>query len=261
MKWLRYDAGSGPRHGRLADTATIETMDGSPFGPLRPTGERVALASVRLLAPVEPRRVFGIGLNYVNHIREVGAKTPSIPLVFMKPDSAVVGHEAPVVYPREGANVQYEAELAVVIGRKARRITADRAREVVFGYTCANDVSERVIQGQEMAMGSLVVGKGFDTFCPLGPWIETGVDPSDLRIRARVNGATRQDSRTSDLLFGVEALVCYLSQAITLEPGDVVLTGTPAGVGPVVPGDTMEIDIEGIGVLRNPVVAETAPPR
>ena len=150
--------------------------------------------------------------------------------------------------------VDYEAELAVVIGRSARRIPAGRAREVVLGYACANDVSERVIQSAEMAMGSLVVGKGYDTFCPLGPWVESDVDPGDLRIRARVNGVTKQDSRTSDLLFGVEALVAYLSTAITLLPGDVILTGTPAGVGPLVDGDTVSVSLSSIGTLTNRVV-------
>jgi len=257
-RWVRYDAGAGPRTGRLAGDGTIEAMDGTPYGGARPSGGHVALDRVRLLAPVEPRRVFGIGLNYVNHIREVGAKTPEIPLVFMKPDSAVIGPGAPVVYPREAREVHYEAELAIVIGRRARRIPAARARDAILGYCCSNDVSERVIQRAEMAMGALVVSKGYDGFCPLGPWVDTDIDPGDLRIRARVNGETRQDSRTSDLLFGVEALVEYLARAITLEPGDVILTGTPAGVGPVVPGDVMEIEVEGLGVLRNPVVAEDA---
>lgn len=255
-RWVRYDTGAATRTGRLLDDDTIEAVDGTPFGGARPTGERVALDSVRLVAPVAPRRVFGIGLNYVNHIREVGAKTPEVPLVFMKPDSAVIGPGEAVVYPREGAEVHYEAELTIVIGRRARRVPAARALDVVLGYCCGNDISERVIQRVEMGMGALVVSKGYDTFCPLGPWIATDVDPSDLRVCARVNGQTRQDSRTSDLLFGVEALVEYLSSAITLEPGDVILTGTPAGVGPVVPGDVMEIEIEGLGVLRNPVVAE-----
>jgi 2-keto-4-pentenoate hydratase/2-oxohepta-3-ene-1,7-dioic acid hydratase in catechol pathway len=172
----------------------------------------------------------------------------------------VIGPGAPIVYPREGREVHYEAELAVVIGRRARRVPRERALDVVLGYTCANDVSERVIQRAEMDMGALVVGKGFDSFQPLGPWIATGLDPSDLRVQARLNGKTRQDSRTSDLLFDVPALIAYLSAAITLEPGDVIITGTPAGVGAMRPGDVVEIEVEGIGVLRNPVVAEDAEP-
>ena len=152
--------------------------------------------------------------------------------------------------------MHYEAELAVVIGRRVRRIAAADAASAILGYTCANDISERVIQREEMGMGCLVVSKGYDTLLPAGPGDRHRPRPVDLRIMARVNGETRQDSNTSDLLFDVPALVSYLSQSITLEPGDVIITGTPAGIGPVVPGDMMEIEIEGIGVLRNPVVAE-----
>jgi 2-keto-4-pentenoate hydratase/2-oxohepta-3-ene-1,7-dioic acid hydratase in catechol pathway len=256
MKWLRYATDAGPRYGRLVGDTEIEPVTGTPFGDAKADGPRISLASVRLLAPVAVRRVFGVGLNYVNHIMETGSKTPRIPMLFMKPDSAIVGPEEPVVYPLEGKNVHYEAELAVVIGRRARRVAAADAASVILGYTCANDISERVIQREEMDMGALVIGKGFDTFCPLGPVIVTELDPSSLRIIARVNGVTKQDSNTSDLLFDVPTLVSYLSQSITLEPGDVIITGTPAGIGPVVPGDVMEIEVEGIGVLRNPVVAE-----
>jgi 2-keto-4-pentenoate hydratase/2-oxohepta-3-ene-1,7-dioic acid hydratase in catechol pathway len=255
---MRFAAEDGPRYGRLVGETEVEPVDGTPFDATVTAGRRVRVDSVRVLAPVAVRRVFGVGLNYVNHIRETGSRTPRIPMLFMKPDSAVIGPGAPVVYPREGQEVHYEAELAVVIGRRARRIAAADAAAVILGYTCANDISERVVQREEMGMGCLVVGKGFDSFCPLGPVIVTDLDPSDLRIRARVNGETRQDSSTADLLFDVPALVSYLSQAITLEPGDVIITGTPAGVGPIAPGDVMEVEIEGIGVLRNPVVAEGA---
>lgn len=258
MKWLRFEGDSGPQYGRLVSATDIEPVSGTPFGDAGAVGRRIALAGARLLAPVEVRRVFGVGLNYVNHIKETGSKTPRIPMLFMKPESAVVGPDAPVVYPREGRNVHFEAELAVVIGRRARRVAAADAASAILGYTCANDISERVIQREEMDMGCLLVGKAYDSFCPLGPVIVTDLDPSSLRIRARINGETRQDSNTSDLLFDVPALVSYLSQSITLEPGDVIITGTPAGIGPVLPGDVMEIEVEGIGVLRNPVVAEQA---
>lgn len=258
MKWLRFEADSGPQYGQLLDGDEIQPMRGTPFGDAAPAGARFALAGARLLAPVVARRVFGVGLNYVNHIRETGSATPRIPMLFMKPESAVIGPGAAVIYPIEGKDVHYEAELAVVIGRRARRVAVADVASVILGYTCANDISERVIQREEMGLGCLVIGKGFDSFCPLGPVIVTDLDPSDLRIMARVNGVTRQDSNTSDLLFDVPALVSYLSQAITLEPGDVIITGTPAGIGPVVPGDIIEIEIEGIGILRNPVVAESA---
>lgn len=174
----------------------------------------------------------------------------------MKPDTSVIGHGEEIVYPREGKNVHFEAELAVIIGRSGRRVNEAAALDHVLGYTCANDVSERVIQTAEMAMGALVICKGFDTFCPLGPFIVTDLDPTGLKIGARVNGAVRQDSSTADLLFSVRYLVSYLSQAMTLRPGDVIITGTPSGVGPVRPGDVVDIMIEGIGTLTNPVVAE-----
>ena len=256
MRWIRFEGDAGPQYGRLVGDDEIEPVLGTPFGGATASGTRIPLGVVRLLAPIAVRRVFGVGLNYVNHIRETGSKTPRIPLLFMKPEGTVVGPDAPVIYPLEGKEVHYEAELAVVIGRRARRVAAADAASIILGYTCANDISERVIQREEMGMGCLVVSKGFDTFCPLGPVIVTDLDPSRLRIVARVNGQTRQDSNTSDLLFDVPTLVSYLSQAVTLEPGDVIITGTPAGVGPVVPGDVMEIEIEGIGILRNPVVAE-----
>lgn len=257
MKWLRFDDGNGPAYGRLnGDGTTIEVVEGTPWGIHRESGRRAELSRVQLLAPVDVHHVYGVGLNYVNHIKEVGAKTPKIPLLFMKPNSAVVGPDKAVIYPREGQDVHYECELAVVIGKRARRVSVTDALGLVLGYTCANDISERVIQREEMGMGSLVVSKGYDTFCPLGPFIVSGLDPSNLRIQTRINGKVRQDSNTSDLLFDVPTLIAYLSQSITLEPGDVILTGTPAGIGPVLPGDVMEIDIEGIGILRNPVVAE-----
>jgi 2-keto-4-pentenoate hydratase/2-oxohepta-3-ene-1,7-dioic acid hydratase in catechol pathway len=258
MKWLRFERGGGACYGRLVNADEIEPVSGTPFGDSGEVLARVPLSGARLLAPVAVRRIFGVGLNYVNHIKETGSATPRIPMLFMKPDSAVVGPDVAVIYPREGANVHYEAELAVVIGRRARRLAVADAASVILGYTCANDISERVIQREEMDMGCLLVGKAYDTFCPLGPVVVTDLDPSALRIMARVNGVVRQDSNTSDLLFDVPTLVAYLSQSITLEPGDVIITGTPAGIGPVRPGDVMEIEIEGIGTLRNEVVAEPA---
>jgi 2-keto-4-pentenoate hydratase/2-oxohepta-3-ene-1,7-dioic acid hydratase in catechol pathway len=174
----------------------------------------------------------------------------------MKPSTTVIGPGAPIVYPREGRNVHFEAELAVVIGRAGRRIPEAQALAHVLGYTCANDVSERVIQKAEMDQGALLVGKGYDSFCPLGPVIATSLDPTAIAIGARVNGTLRQSSNTSDLLFSVAALIAHLSSAITLLPGDVIITGTPSGVGPILPGDTIEIFAEGIGTLTNPVIPE-----
>ena len=255
MKVARYRIGNEVHYGRL-EGDTLERLAGSPFESLRTTGQRDALSQARLLAPVTPASVFGVGLNYVNHIREVNMKTPKIPMLFMKTDSSVIGPDEPIVYPLEGERVDYECELTVVIGKKARRVPESRALDYVLGYTCGNDVSERVIQREEMGMGSLLVGKSYDSFCPIGPVIATDLDPGKLRVMTRLNGKTVQDSNTSDLLFSVPKLIAYMSQSMTLLPGDIILTGTPAGIGPMKPGDTVEIEIEGIGVLRNPVVAE-----
>lgn len=256
MKIVRYRSGEEIFWGTLEDRGEIARLAGAPFGGLRLDGRRDRLDSVQLLAPVDRPQVFGIGLNYVSHIAETGQKAPERPMLFMKPTTAVIGPEAPIVYPCQGREVHYEGELAVVIGRASRRVPESRALDHVFGYTCANDVSERPIQFAEMAMGCLLIGKGFDSFCPLGPVIATGLDPTDLNLETRLNGEVRQRINTSDLLFSVAQLVAYMSEAMTLLAGDVVLTGTPAGIGPVQPGDVVEVEIGGIGLLRNSVVAE-----
>ena len=255
MLIARYAIGGEIFYGAL-EGDRLHRLAGSPFVSLGRTGVSDRLDAAQLLCPVEAPRIFGVGLNYVAHIQESGAKTPETPLLFMKPSGTAIGPGAPIVYPHEGKNVHFEAELAVVIGKTARRVTKADALGYVLGYTCANDVSERVIQKVEMDQGALLVGKGFDSFCPLGPVIATDLDPTNLKIGARVNGQTRQASNTSDLLFGVADLVTYLSSAMTLLPGDIIITGTPSGVGPVVPGDVVDIEIEGVGVLTNPVVAE-----
>lgn len=257
MLIARYSIDDSVHHGVL-EGETLLRMAASPFASLERSGQRDCVADVTLLAPVEGPRIFGVGLNYVLHIEESGLGTPEIPLLFMKPTSTVIGPGAPIVYPREGRNVHFEAELAVVIGRAGRRIPVEQALDHVLGYTCANDVSERVIQKSEMNQGALLIGKGFDSFCPLGPVIATGLDPANLKLGARLNGEKRQESSTSDLLFGVPQLVSYLSTAISLQPGDVIITGTPSGVGPIAPGDTVDIWVEGVGTLTNPVVAEGA---
>ena len=256
MKILRYSANGQARHGVLEDDGSILDLVGSPFGDFNVGPKRAEVGEVKLLAPVEPSKVIGVGLNYVSHIHEAGATTPNFPMLFMKPQTAVIGPDDPIVYPKKGETVEYEAELAPVIGKAARHVPEERALDYVLGYTCGNDVSERVIQAAEMATGVMLIGKGFDTFCPLGPVIATGLDPTTLGLRSRLNGEPRQDSNTSDLLFSVAKLVSYVSEAMWLLPGDVIMTGTPSGVGPIAPGDVVEIEIEGVGVLRNPVVAE-----
>lgn len=255
MKIARYEFDGEACYGTL-DGEILHRLPGSPFDSLETTARTDALASVKLLAPLERPRIFGVGLNYLLHIKESGTQPPVVPLIFMKPSTAVIGPDEAIVYPHEGQNVHFEAELAVVIGRAGRRIAIEQALDHVLGYTCANDVSERVIQKSEMDQGALLVGKGFDSFCPLGPVIATHLEPSNLRIGARVNGVELQSSSTSDLLFSVPQLIAYLSTAMTLLPGDVIITGTPSGVGPILPGDVVEVFVEGVGVLSNTVVAE-----
>lgn len=251
----RYEADNAVHYGHLEGNQ-VQRMAGNPFDGLTPTGDVDQLCDISLLSPLAAPRIFGVGANYVEHIAEMGMATPTRPMLFMKPATACIGPGVPVVLPLEGGVVHYEAELAVVIGKIARRVSADDARDVILGYTCANDISERVIQKEEMDQGCLLIGKGYDTFCPLGPVVSTGLDPADLRLEARLNGETRQSTSTSDLLFSVPELVSYLSQAITLLPGDIIITGTPSGVGEIASGDVMEIELEGVGVLTNPVIDE-----
>lgn len=238
----------------------VRALRGSPFdGDMILGDERWPLVNLQLLAPTAERpRIFGIGLNYRSHILETGRSPPEIPSVFMKPDTSLLAPGGSIVYPRGSTVVHYEAELVAVIGRRARHVREEDALSYVLGYTCGNDVSERTIQRQEMAMGLMTLGKAFDSFAPIGPCIETALDPRALRLQGRLNGGVVQEGDTADLLFGVAALVAYLSRAITLLPGDLIMTGTPGGVGPVEPGDVVEIEIEGIGTLSNPVVAEGA---
>ena len=240
----------------ILEGQALRRLPGDLFAGLTPTGITDQLADVELLAPVGNSRIFAVGMNYVGHIAEAGAPTPEIPLIFMMPSTAVIGPGQAIVLPLEAQIVHHECELAIVIGAKARRVPPEAALDCVLGYTCGNDVSERVIQNREMASGALVIGKGFDTFCPLGPVIATGLDPADLEIETYVNGQLRQRGNTRDLLFDAAFLISYISQAITLLPGDVILTGTPSGVGPLVAGDICDVVIQGIGKLSNPVEAE-----
>jgi 2-keto-4-pentenoate hydratase/2-oxohepta-3-ene-1,7-dioic acid hydratase in catechol pathway len=255
MKIARYRTGDGVFHGAVEGN-TLRRLAGDVFSGIAEAGVTDRLDAVQLLAPLEPTRIFGAGLNYVSHIEEMNLKRPPVPLLFMKPPTAVVGPDEPIVYPRDATDVHFEGELAVVIGRRVRRASEATALDAVFGYTCANDVSERAVQRVEMSLGHLLIGKSYDSFCPLGPVIATGLDPRNLLLETRVNGTVRQSVRTSDLLFSVAQLIAYLSHAITLLPGDVILTGTPSGVAAIVPGDVVEVSVEGVGALRNAVVRE-----
>ena len=256
MKIVRYAADGDARYGVLEEDGSVLGLVGSPFGDHQVGSKVGELSELRVLAPVEPSKTIGVGLNYTSHIKEMGHATPEFPMLFMKPPTTVISPGEPIVYPRGGEKVEYEAELAAVIGKPARHVSEESALDYVLGYTCGNDVSERVVQFAEMKMGAILVGKGFDTFCPLGPVIATGLDPTNLDVIARLNGELRQNANTSDLLFSVAKLVSYISDSMLLLPGDVIMTGTPSGVGPIAPGDVVEIEISGVGVLRNPVVAE-----
>jgi len=200
---------------------------------------------------LRPSKIVAVGLNYLAHARELGHEVPTEPLIFLKPTSAIVGDQDDVVYPKASLRVDHEAELAVVIGRRCKDVNEGDAFDYVRGYTCANDVTARDLQESD---DQWTRAKGFDTFCPLGPQVVENLDPSSLRVVARVNGEVRQEGHTSDMLFGVPGLVAFISGVMTLEPGDVILTGTPPGVGPVQRGDLMEVEIEGVGVLRIRVV-------
>jgi 2-keto-4-pentenoate hydratase/2-oxohepta-3-ene-1,7-dioic acid hydratase in catechol pathway len=229
----------------------VRPLQGTFFENPVPTGEDIPLSQVRLLAPVIPSKVVAIGKNYLEHAEEMGGAVPEEPIIFLKPSTAVIGPDDPIPYPRIAERVDHEAELAVVIGRFARRVRAEEAGKFVLGYTCGNDVTARDLQAKD---GQWTRAKGFDGFCPLGPWIETLLDPTDVEVLCRVNGEVRQNARTSQLAFGPATLIEFITQVMTLLPGDVILTGTPAGVSPMQPGDKVEVEVEGIGVLANEVV-------
>jgi 2-keto-4-pentenoate hydratase/2-oxohepta-3-ene-1,7-dioic acid hydratase in catechol pathway len=230
---------------------TVAEIEGHPFGPIRTTARRWALPDVRLLSPILPSKVVCVGRNYAEHAAEHGAEVPAEPLLFLKPSTSVIGHRDVVRLPLQSQRVEHEAELAVVIGAPgARRVDRAGAAAAIFGYTCANDVTARDLQRSD---GQWTRAKGFDSFCPLGPWIVTGMDAADVEVRCEVNEEVRQLGRTKDMVFDPAVLVSYVSHVMTLLPGDVVLTGTPAGVGPLTDGDTVTVRVEGIGSLTNPV--------
>lgn len=222
-----------------------------PFGNPTFTGRSWPLADVRLLAPILATKIVCMGKNYEEHAREMGGEAPEDPVIFLKPNTSIIGPNIPIQLPANASPVHHEGELAVVIGRPCKDVSAAKAADVILGYTIANDVSAR---DQQQADGQWMRAKGHDTFCPVGPWIVTDLDPSDLEIRTEVNGQVRQRSRTSLMIHDVGAIIEWMSAVMTLLPGDLILTGTPAGVGPIEGGDTVSISIEGIGTLTNPVI-------
>lgn len=240
------DAAAGP------ESLTVAEIEGHPFGRLALTDRRWALADVRLLSPILPSKLVCVGRNYADHAAEHGNEVPAEPLLFLKPSTSVIGPQDAIRLPPQSQQVEHEAELAVVIGPPgARRADRAAAEQAIFGWTCANDVTARDLQRSD---GQWTRAKGFDSFCPLGPWIVTDTDLTDRELRCEVNEEVRQLARTKDMVFEPATLVSYISHVMTLLPGDVVLTGTPAGVSPLRPGDTVVVRIEGVGELANPVV-------
>jgi 2-keto-4-pentenoate hydratase/2-oxohepta-3-ene-1,7-dioic acid hydratase in catechol pathway len=252
---FRQDRQQPPRWGWVRDDL-VGALDGSPFSLFRREAPTLPIDRVELLAPVEPSKVICIGRNYAAHAAEHQAEVPDLPLIFLKPPSAVIGHRQTIRLPAQSERVEHEAELAVVIGEAGRWIAAEAADRHILGYTIANDVTARDLQERD---GQWTRAKGFDTFCPLGPWIETEFAPADALITCSVNGHMRQMASTRDLVFPVRQLVAFISSVMSLSPGDVILTGTPAGVGPLTDGDEVEIEIENLGRLSNPVRAEARP--
>ncbi|HET7358413.1 MAG TPA: fumarylacetoacetate hydrolase family protein [Nocardioidaceae bacterium] len=264
MRIARFTTGDDPQYGVVsgdvdelgipAEDTLITALAGDPlYVGIKPTEKQHRLEEVRLLAPVLPRsKVVGIGRNYAAHASELGNEVPAEPLIFLKPNTSVIGPGDPVFYPRQSREVHFEGELAVVIGRICRDVLPEKVSEVIYGYTIGNDVTARDLQRGDV---QFTRAKGFDSFCPLGPWIETELDVTDLSVQTHLNGDVKQDGRTKDMIFDVPTLIAYVSSVMTLLPGDVILTGTPEGVGPMQVGDEIEVSISGIGSLTNKVVS------
>jgi 2-keto-4-pentenoate hydratase/2-oxohepta-3-ene-1,7-dioic acid hydratase in catechol pathway len=253
MNFVRYRTDRETAYGAVVDQ-TVHRLEGAPWEPVRLGGVVAALDQVDLLAPCRPTKIVAVGLNYRAHAAESEHQVPVEPIIFLKPPTTVIGPGAAIVYPAHlSQRVDYEAELAVVVGRQARHVRREEAFAYVSGYTCANDVTARDLQQRD---GQWTRSKSFDTFCPLGPWIVPDLDVSDLAISSRVNGELRQNARTAEMIFAVDELIAFISAVMTLEPGDVILTGTPAGIAPLQPGDRVTVEIEGIGALSNEIVRD-----
>ncbi|MFG1910422.1 fumarylacetoacetate hydrolase family protein [Kribbella sp. NPDC048928] len=259
MRIARFSVDDEPKYGVVETddpeglVGTVNVLDSDPlYRSAQFTGEKLQLADVRLLAPVIPRsKVVCVGRNYAAHAEELGNDVPEQPLIFLKPNTSVIGPRDGIVYPEQTNDLHFEGELAIVIGRIVRDLPKERVNEAIFGYTIANDVTARDLQKSD---GQWARAKGYDTFCPLGPWISTELDVSDLRVSTELNGEPKQDGRTSQFIFDIPEVLAYITSFTTLLPGDVVLTGTPAGVGPMLPGDEVSVSVEGIGTLTNRVI-------
>jgi 2-keto-4-pentenoate hydratase/2-oxohepta-3-ene-1,7-dioic acid hydratase in catechol pathway len=253
MRFVRYQASSGEiATGWVLDNQ-VGFVDGSIFGEFKRSEANQPIASLRMCPPVQPTKIICVGRNYVAHAEEHNVDVPEIPLIFLKPPSSLLGHNEHIILPPQSSQVEHEAELAVVIGKQGRWISHDEALNFIHGYTIANDVTARDLQHQDVQWTR---GKGFDTFCPLGPWVETDFNPADAIITCNVNGEIRQMASTRDMVFNIQQLIAFISSIMTLEVGDLILTGTPSGVSPLQPEDEIEITIEGIGTLRNRVISQ-----
>ncbi len=251
---VRFEVNGVTGYGQLEEDI-VRRITGDIFTAFEVGNEEYALAEVRLLPPCQPSKIVALGLNYVDHAEEMGSPIPDEPLIFLKPGTAVIGPGSPIIYPRMSKRVDYEAELGVIIGKKARFVPRGKAFDYVLGYTCVNDVTARDLQKKDV---QFTRSKSFDTFAPIGPSIARGLDPSHLKVESYLDGELRQSSHTGNLIYGVADLISFISSVMTLLPGDIIATGTPSGVGPMAPGDVVEIVIEGIGTLRNTVKNETA---
>ncbi len=254
MRIIRYQTQEeGPKYGWLLDDK-IGEIEGNPFGRYRRRDAKIALGDVKLLAPCSPSKIVCVGRNYVEHAKELGNEVPKIPLIFLKPPSSILNPGETIILPPQSKQVEHEAELVAVIGKRGRNVTAEEAKKYICGYTVGNDVTARDLQKTD---DQWTRAKGFDTFCPFGPWIDTEFNIADAVITCKVNGQPRQMASTRDMVFSVPTLIAYISSVMTLEPGDLIFTGTPAGVGPLKAGDEVVVEIEGLGVLRNTVKAES----
>ena len=254
MRIVRYETEDGkkPKYGWLLGDQVGE-IAGNIFGRYRRKEAETPLAQVRLIAPCEPGKIICVGRNYVEHARELGNEVPKVPLIFLKPPSSILSNGETIILPSQSAQVEHEGELVAVIGKRGRHVTAQSAKKHILGYTIGNDVTARDLRKTD---DQWTRAKGFDTFCPFGPWIDTDFDPADAVVTCRVNGQMRQMASTRDMVFNVPTLIAYISSVMTLEPGDLIFTGTPAGVGELKNGDEVVVEIEGLGVLKNSVRKE-----
>jgi 2-keto-4-pentenoate hydratase/2-oxohepta-3-ene-1,7-dioic acid hydratase in catechol pathway len=255
MRFIRFQDKSGEIHNGWVLEERVGLVQGSPLGEFSRQEADRDLEGLKLLPPVVPSKIICVGRNYVAHAKEHNAEVPEVPLIFMKPASSLIGSGGTILLPPQSQQVEHEAELVIIIGRRGRWIQAEEAHEHILGYTVGNDVTARDLQWRD---DQWTRAKGFDTFCPLGPWLETEFDPADAMVSCHVNGELRQMASTRDMVFSTRQLIAFISSVMTLEPGDAIFTGTPAGVGALQAGDVVEASVEGLGILRNPVSNESS---